>query len=82
MVKITIKQDSFNCSLSYPQKAGGIINSAQAEAKAILKKYDYDYILIVTYFLAKGVDGLRLHLKNDYARQLKSEIKKVLKIKK
>ena len=82
MIKVTIKQEAFNCSLSYPQEESEIINSAQAEAKALLKKYDYDYILIITYFLAKGIDGLRLYLKNDYARQLKNEIKTILKIKK
>lgn len=79
--KITIStvERASNVTIEYPQEAKTIINEARAEAKAMLKKFDYDYILIIIYFLTKGVKGLKIRLKNDYARQLKNEIKTLLK---
>ena len=79
MVEITIKKDAFNTSLKYPQKHSEIVATAEEEAKKLVK--DKDAIIILTYYLLKGLGGIKLRLKNDYAKQLRKELKAVFKIK-
>jgi hypothetical protein len=79
MLEVIIKKDAFNASLRYPQKYSKIVASAEAETKKMVK--DKDAIIILTYYLLKGLDGVKLHLKNDYAKQLRKELKAVFKIK-
>lgn len=79
MIEVIIKKDAFNTSLRYPQKCSKIVASAEEEAKTMVK--DKDAIIILTYYLLKGLNGVSLRLKNDYARQLRKELKAVFKIK-
>lgn len=79
MLEVTVKKIAFNTSLTYPQKYSKIAASAEEEAKTMVK--DKDAIIILTYYLLKGLNGVKLRLKNDYAKQLKNEIKELFKIK-
>lgn len=80
MVTTTIKEDGFNTALRYPSAYREIVENARKFAKSIFK--DYDCILISIYFLMKdGSKSVKLYLKNDYAKQLKNEIKELFKIK-
>ena len=78
MLEVTIKKIAFNTSLTYPQKYSKIVASAEEEAKTMVK--DKDAVIILSYYLLKGLNGVKLHLKNDYAKQLRKELKAVFKI--
>lgn len=80
VIQSTTKQDSFNCSLKYPTEYSNIMEQVRQEAKKIFN--DSDCIIICSYFLIKDtLKNVKLYLKNDYARQLKSELKQALKVK-
>ena len=80
MITVTIKEDGFNTALEYPSTYREIVENARKYSKTIFR--DYDCILISIYLLMKdGSKDVRLYLKNDYAKQLKNEIKELFKIK-
>ena len=80
MITETIKEDGFNTALKYPSAYKEIVENARKYSKSIFK--DYDCILISIYLLMEnGSKDVKLYLKNDYAKQLKNEIKELFKIK-